>query len=184
MRGKILFVVGLGVGYVFGTRAGRARYNQMKNAALKVWNDPRVQEQVNAATEFVKENAPEVASAVQEQLTARGQLVSFLLPTLPAASSSASAVRLLASPGWQTAPNLIVVVPSAGMPPGVWDTHAALISGLGPGSLLPYLPALTGPGAPGQASKTLEGREASRITHPITSSSTKAASNSSGSGAS
>lgn len=65
MRGKILFAVGLGVGYVFGTRAGRARYNQMKDAALKVWNDPRVQEQVTAATEFVRENAPEVAAAVQ-----------------------------------------------------------------------------------------------------------------------
>jgi hypothetical protein len=68
MRGKILFVLGLGVGYVFGTRAGRARYNQMKTAALKVWNDPRVQEQVSAATEFVKENAPEVASAVSENV--------------------------------------------------------------------------------------------------------------------
>ena len=42
MRGKILFALGLGVGYVFGTRAGRARYNQIKSAALKVWNDPRV----------------------------------------------------------------------------------------------------------------------------------------------
>jgi hypothetical protein len=40
----------------------------MKAAALKVWNDPRVQEQVNAATEFVKENAPEVASAVTENV--------------------------------------------------------------------------------------------------------------------
>ncbi|MEY4313049.1 MAG: hypothetical protein RLZZ319_558 [Actinomycetota bacterium] len=68
MRGKILFVVGLGVGYVFGTRAGRARYNQIKSAALKVWNDPRVQEQVNAATDFVKENAPEVAAAVSENV--------------------------------------------------------------------------------------------------------------------
>jgi hypothetical protein len=68
MRGKILFVLGLGVGYVFGTRDGRARYNQMKNAALKVWNDPRVQEQVSAATEFVKENAPEVASAVSDNV--------------------------------------------------------------------------------------------------------------------
>ena len=68
MRGKILFVLGLGVGYVFGTRAGRARYNQMKSAALKVWNDPRVQEQVSVATEFVKENAPEVASAVSENV--------------------------------------------------------------------------------------------------------------------
>lgn len=68
MRGKILFVVGLGVGYVFGTRAGRARYNQIKGAALKVWNDPRVQEQVSAVTEFVKENAPEVAAAVSENV--------------------------------------------------------------------------------------------------------------------
>ena len=68
MRGKILFVLGLGVGYVFGTRDGRARYNQMKTAALKVWNDPRGQEQVSAATEFVKENAPEVASAVSENV--------------------------------------------------------------------------------------------------------------------
>ncbi|MDP4585916.1 MAG: YtxH domain-containing protein, partial [Microbacteriaceae bacterium] len=68
MRGKILFLLGLGVGYVFGTRAGRARYKQMKTAALKVWNDPRVQEQVSAATDFVKENAPEVASAVSENV--------------------------------------------------------------------------------------------------------------------
>ncbi|MEN9740881.1 MAG: hypothetical protein RLZ72_1147 [Actinomycetota bacterium] len=64
MRGKILFALGLGVGYVFGTRAGRARYNQMKSAALKVWNDPRVQEQVSVATEFVKDKAPEVVDFV------------------------------------------------------------------------------------------------------------------------
>lgn len=64
MRGKVLFALGLGVGYVFGTRAGRARYNQMKSAALKVWNDPRVQEQVTVATQFVKDNAPEVVDFV------------------------------------------------------------------------------------------------------------------------
>lgn len=64
MRGKVLFVLGLGVGYVFGTRAGRARYNQIKSAALKVWNDPRVQEQVTVATEFVKDKAPEVVDFV------------------------------------------------------------------------------------------------------------------------
>jgi hypothetical protein len=64
MRGKVLFALGLGVGYIFGTRAGRARYNQIKSAALKVWNDPRVQEQVSVATEFVKDKAPEVADFV------------------------------------------------------------------------------------------------------------------------
>jgi hypothetical protein len=64
VRGKILFTLGLGIGYVFGTRAGRARYNEIKSAALKVWNDPRVQEQVTVATEFVKEKAPEVVDFV------------------------------------------------------------------------------------------------------------------------
>ena len=64
MRGKVLFALGLGIGYVFGTRAGRARYNQIKSTALKVWNDPRVQEQVSVATEFVKDKAPEVVDFV------------------------------------------------------------------------------------------------------------------------
>ncbi len=61
MKGKILFVVGLGVGYVLGTRAGREKYDQMKSAALKLWNDPRVQKRVDDAGDFVKDKAPEVA---------------------------------------------------------------------------------------------------------------------------
>ena len=47
MRGKLLFVTGAAVGYVLGTRAGRKRYDQMKSAALKVWESPGVQKQVN-----------------------------------------------------------------------------------------------------------------------------------------
>jgi hypothetical protein len=99
MRGKILFVLGLGVGYVFGTRAGRARYNQMKTAALKVWNDPRVQEQVTAATEFVKENAPEVASAVSENVKKISERVEAIRkgaaaePTTPPVKKSAAKPR-------------------------------------------------------------------------------------------
>jgi len=97
MRGRILFVVGLGIGYVFGTRAGRARYNQMKNAALKVWNDPRVQEQVTAATEFVKENAPEVAAAVTENVKKIAQRVeaarSATSPATPATPATKPAAK-------------------------------------------------------------------------------------------
>jgi hypothetical protein len=66
MRGKILFVAGLGLGYVLGTRAGREKYDQLKAAALKVWNDPRVQKQVDAAQDFVKDKAPEVADFVTD----------------------------------------------------------------------------------------------------------------------
>ena len=61
MRGKILFIFGLAVGYVLGTRAGRERYEQIKAGAEKVWLDPRVQEQVHTVEEFVKDKAPDLA---------------------------------------------------------------------------------------------------------------------------
>lgn len=61
MRGRILFVFGLVLGYVLGTRAGRERYEQIKAGAEKVWLDPRVQQQVHTVEEFVKDKAPDLA---------------------------------------------------------------------------------------------------------------------------
>jgi len=66
MKGKILLVVGLGVGYVLGTRAGREKYEEIKTAANKLWRDPRVQKQVHNAEGFVKDKAPEVAEFVAD----------------------------------------------------------------------------------------------------------------------
>jgi len=66
MRGKILLVVGIGIGYVLGTRAGREKYDQLKATAQKFWNDPRVQKQVNNAEDFVKDKAPEVAEFLSD----------------------------------------------------------------------------------------------------------------------
>jgi hypothetical protein len=66
MKGKILFVAGLGLGYVLGTRAGREKYEQLKSTAMKLWNDPRVQRQVDAAESFVKDKAPDVAEFVSD----------------------------------------------------------------------------------------------------------------------
>jgi hypothetical protein len=60
MRGKILLVVGLAAGYVLGARAGRERYEDIKRAAGKLWNDPRVQHQVRNAGDFAKDKAPDV----------------------------------------------------------------------------------------------------------------------------
>lgn len=42
MRGKIAFVIGLAVGYVLGTRAGRERYEQIKRGAQKLWDSPGI----------------------------------------------------------------------------------------------------------------------------------------------
>ena len=66
MKGKILLLTGLAVGYVLGTRAGRERYEEIKSAANKLWADPRVQKPVKQAEEFVKDKAPEVAEFVSD----------------------------------------------------------------------------------------------------------------------
>lgn len=66
MRGKIGLVVGLGVGYVLGTRAGRQRYEQIEAQWLKVWHLDPVQEKVELAKEFAKSRAAAVPSALWE----------------------------------------------------------------------------------------------------------------------
>lgn len=64
MKGKIGLVVGLGVGYVLGTRAGRERYEQIKKQWLKVWHLDPVQAQVHKAQSFAKAQAAAVPQAL------------------------------------------------------------------------------------------------------------------------
>ena len=44
MRGKLMFITGVGVGYVLGTRAGRQKFDQMVAQARRFWESPTVQE--------------------------------------------------------------------------------------------------------------------------------------------
>lgn len=48
MKGKVAFVFGAAVGYVLGTRAGRARYEQIKRGAQTVWKTAPVQRGADA----------------------------------------------------------------------------------------------------------------------------------------
>ena len=64
---KMLLLVGAGIGYVLGARAGRERYDQIADQANKLWSDPRVQTKV----EEVKAKAPEMAHQVGEQAKAK-----------------------------------------------------------------------------------------------------------------
>lgn len=64
MKGKIGLVVGLGVGYVLGTRAGQERYDQIRKQWLKVWNTDQVQDQVDKVKDFVGDKAAAVPGAV------------------------------------------------------------------------------------------------------------------------
>jgi hypothetical protein len=97
MKGKILFVAGLGLGYVLGTRAGREKYEQLKSQAMRLWNDPRVQRQVDNAEAFVKDKAPDVAEFVTDNAK---KVVSQVTGRKPAASSrSTSTTRRTSSSG-------------------------------------------------------------------------------------
>lgn len=73
MKGKLMLVAGAAIGYVFGTRAGRERYEQLKQNMTKAWNDPRVQEKVTEAEHFVSETAKEKIPQVQEKVTEKAR---------------------------------------------------------------------------------------------------------------
>jgi Mrp family chromosome partitioning ATPase len=93
VKGKILFVAGLGLGYVLGTRAGREKYEELRTAAMKVWNDPRVQKQVDAVEDFVKEKAPEVADFVSDNAKKVVAQVSGKKPAAKSSTRSSSATK-------------------------------------------------------------------------------------------
>lgn len=58
MNPKFLLVIGLGVGYVLGTRAGRERYDQMKAKVTEVWESPRVSKARREVEVYAKKQAP------------------------------------------------------------------------------------------------------------------------------
>ena len=76
MTSKLPFVIGLGAGYVLGTRAGRAQYERIKTAASRVAEKPFVRNKVDAASDragqFVRRQGEavtdKVADAVKERL--------------------------------------------------------------------------------------------------------------------
>ncbi|MGO3479847.1 MAG: hypothetical protein ACTIOA_16925, partial [Brachybacterium tyrofermentans] len=73
---KFIFLAGLAVGFVVGSRAGRGPYESLERTARQVADDPEVQRRATQAKETagrvaqdtattVKEKAPEVASAAK-----------------------------------------------------------------------------------------------------------------------
>ncbi|MCS4277996.1 septal ring-binding cell division protein DamX [Mycetocola sp. BIGb0189] len=86
MRGKILFVTGLAAGYVLGTRAGRARYEQIKSGWLSVWNAAPVQNQVEKVETFTKARLSEIPGLL---LTGVKKVASAIAPDESAPETSA-----------------------------------------------------------------------------------------------
>lgn len=61
---KILFLVG--VGYVLGARAGRGRYEQIRDRARQFAGNPTVQRTAAKAEETVRQQAPVVKDKVTD----------------------------------------------------------------------------------------------------------------------
>lgn len=68
MRGKLTLIAGVAVGYVLGSRAGRARYEQIAKVAGKFWQSKPVQRQVHQVEEFAKDKAPDVVDFVSTRV--------------------------------------------------------------------------------------------------------------------
>jgi hypothetical protein len=70
MRFKSGFLVGLGAGYVLGTKAGQERYQQIVDAASKLRENPGVQRltgEVNRTVSVGKDRVAETAAAKAEE---------------------------------------------------------------------------------------------------------------------
>lgn len=72
---KLLVLVAGGIGYVLGTRAGRERYEQIKGMAVKVKEDPRVQDAAQQAADTAKAQAPVVKDKVTAAASAAADKV-------------------------------------------------------------------------------------------------------------
>jgi hypothetical protein len=75
MKSKLLLGIGIAAGYVLGSRSGRAAYDKIKARAASVWDSKPVQDKVHAATEAVKEKAPEVADQLGEAARRAGTVI-------------------------------------------------------------------------------------------------------------
>lgn len=63
---KLALLTAIAVGYVLGTRAGRGRYEQIKQQAEKVWNTDPVQATAQKAQDTAQATAADVGHRVAE----------------------------------------------------------------------------------------------------------------------
>jgi hypothetical protein len=63
---KIIVLGAAAAGYVLGSRAGRERYEQIRENAKRAWSDPRVQRGADRARETAQEAGDELRNRVAE----------------------------------------------------------------------------------------------------------------------
>jgi oxygen-dependent protoporphyrinogen oxidase len=69
VRGKLFFLTGAAVGYVFGARAGRKRYDQIVAAVNRIRETPAFQRQVQQAQDYAARKIGELPSVLVRSVT-------------------------------------------------------------------------------------------------------------------
>ncbi|WP_427134633.1 hypothetical protein [Pseudarthrobacter sp. S9] len=93
MKGKLLFGTGIAAGYILGSRSGRAAYEKLKARAAALWESKPVQDRVSAATEAVKDKAPEVSEQLTEAAHRAGTVISSAVHRDAAMKGTTSGAR-------------------------------------------------------------------------------------------
>ncbi|WP_154597254.1 MULTISPECIES: hypothetical protein [Aeromicrobium] len=110
---KLALLTAVGVGYVLGTRAGRGRYEQIKQQAEKVWNTEPVQATAQKAQDTAKttasdvghraaETAKDVTSTVTEKVKTAADFSKDDASSTSSSQSAAAADADAAAPAYST----------------------------------------------------------------------------------
>ena len=101
MKGKLLILgVGVGVGFLLGSRAGRGPYEKFSAATKQFWEDPRVQKQVDRSVAFANDKAEDLAAIVS---TGTKNVVHRLTAPKPPRAKAAAKPAAKSSPAKSTA---------------------------------------------------------------------------------
>ncbi|MEU9146591.1 YtxH domain-containing protein [Streptomyces sp. NPDC048349] len=68
MRYKVTFAVGLALGYVLGTRAGRERYESLKKSVREISQNPAVRNAAESAGQTGRQFAGKAFTAVSDKV--------------------------------------------------------------------------------------------------------------------
>jgi len=94
MRYKVTFIAGVAVGYIAGTRAGRARYDQIVRYARQIAGHPKVQQATSTAaakaTELTKTAAAKAPDYAKNAATNAAKAASTQVPRLVSTAKQAT----------------------------------------------------------------------------------------------
>jgi len=102
MKGKAAFIVGTGVGYVLGTRAGRRQFEVIKGRAKGLWESESVQSTVSSIQDRATEVAKDQGAVLKDKVTEAVKNVSSKDSSGSDSSAPAGAVDPNTTEPWST----------------------------------------------------------------------------------